>query len=90
VIHKLINSISNKEELPQQGKESVIVPLYKRGEKSYYSNYSVTSLLPTTYKILSNILFSKLTAYVDEITKSWRKLHNDELQNLYSSPNLLG
>jgi len=23
----------------------------------------------------------------DEITRKWRKLHNDELNNLYSSPN---
>jgi hypothetical protein len=29
-IHKLVNSISNKEELPQQWKESVIVPIYRR------------------------------------------------------------
>jgi hypothetical protein len=28
-IHKLINSIRNKEELPDQWKESIIVPIYK-------------------------------------------------------------
>jgi hypothetical protein len=30
-IHRLICSIWNKEELPQQWKESIIVPIYKRG-----------------------------------------------------------
>jgi hypothetical protein len=25
----------------------------------------------------------------DEVTGDWRKLHNEELQNLYSSPNKL-
>jgi hypothetical protein len=30
VIHKLINSIWNKEELPDQWKESIIVPIQKR------------------------------------------------------------
>jgi hypothetical protein len=30
-IHRLICSIWNKEELPQQWKESIIVPLYKKG-----------------------------------------------------------
>jgi hypothetical protein len=30
-IHKLINSIWNKEELPDQWKESLIVPIYKKG-----------------------------------------------------------
>jgi hypothetical protein len=30
VIHKLINSLWNKEELPQQWKESITVPTYKK------------------------------------------------------------
>jgi hypothetical protein len=29
-IHKLINSVSNKEELPDQWKESIIVPIHKK------------------------------------------------------------
>jgi hypothetical protein len=32
-IHKLIISIWNKEELPEEWKESVIVPIYKKGDK---------------------------------------------------------
>jgi hypothetical protein len=30
-IHKLINSVWNKEELPDQWKESIIVPIHKKG-----------------------------------------------------------
>jgi hypothetical protein len=52
-IHKLIISIWNKEELPEEWKESIIVPVYKKGD---CSSYRGISLLPTTYKILSNIL----------------------------------
>jgi len=33
-IHKLINYIWNKEELPQQQKECTAVPLYKKGDKT--------------------------------------------------------
>jgi hypothetical protein len=33
VIHKLINCIWNKEELHYQWKESIIVPVHKKGEK---------------------------------------------------------
>ena len=33
-IHKLIISIWNKEELPEEWKESIIVPIYKKGIKN--------------------------------------------------------
>jgi len=55
-IHKCIISIWNKEELPEEQKELIIVPIYKKGDKTHCSNYSGISLLPTMYKILSNIL----------------------------------
>jgi len=38
-IQKLINSIWNKEELLQQWKESVIVPIYKKGTRTDCINY---------------------------------------------------
>jgi hypothetical protein len=38
-IHKLIRSIWNKEELPQQWKESIIVPIYIKGDKAECNNY---------------------------------------------------
>jgi hypothetical protein len=66
-IHKLINCIWNKEEMPEQWKESIIVPIYKKGNKTDCSNYRGISLLSTSYKILFNIFLSRLTPYVDEI-----------------------
>ena len=53
-IHKLI-SIWNKEELPEEWKESVIVPIYKKGDKhivvtieAYYFCQLCTKLYPTS------------------------------------------
>jgi hypothetical protein len=66
-IQKLINSVWNKEELPGQWKESIIVPLHKKGDKIDCNNYRGISLLSTSYKILSNILLSRLGPYIDEI-----------------------
>jgi sorting nexin-29 len=66
-IHKLIIAIWNKEELPEEWKESVIVPIHKMGDKREYNNYRGISLLPTTYKILSNILLSRLIPFAEEI-----------------------
>jgi hypothetical protein len=38
-IHKLIRLIWNKEELPHQWKESVVVPIHKKSDKTDCSNY---------------------------------------------------
>ena len=65
---KLINSVWNKEELPEQWKESVTVPISKKGDKTDCSNHRAISLLSTAYKILSNILLSRLTTFAEGIT----------------------
>jgi len=66
-IHKLIISIWNKEELPEEWKESIILPIDQKGDKTGCSNYRGISLLPTMYKILSSILLSRLTPHAEEI-----------------------
>jgi hypothetical protein len=35
----LINSIWNKEKLPEQWKESIILPIYKKDDKTNFSDY---------------------------------------------------
>jgi hypothetical protein len=49
-IHKLINSVWNKNELPVQWMESIIVPVHKKGEKTDCSKYRGISLLSTSFK----------------------------------------
>jgi hypothetical protein len=49
--YKLTDSVYNKEVLPQQWKESIIVHIYKKGDKIDCSNYGGLSLLPATCKI---------------------------------------
>jgi hypothetical protein len=50
-IHFII-SIWNKEELPEEWKELLTVPIYKNGDKTDCSNYRGISLLPTTTNYL--------------------------------------
>jgi hypothetical protein len=68
-INSLICSIWNKEELPQQWKEYIILPNYKKGEKTDCNSYGGISLLSTAYKILSNIFRARSTTYVNEVTE---------------------
>jgi hypothetical protein len=46
---------------------SIIAPIYKKVDKTDCRNYRDISLLPTTYKVLSSILLSRLTPYAEEI-----------------------
>jgi len=55
-IHKHVISICNKEELPEEWKQSIIVPVYRKGDKTDCSNYTAISLLTATNTIVSNIL----------------------------------
>jgi hypothetical protein len=47
-IHKFTNSIWNKVELPDQWKESIIIPVHKKGDKIGCNNYRGISPLLTT------------------------------------------
>jgi hypothetical protein len=76
-IHKFINSIWNKEELPDQWKESIVVPVHIKVIK-LTNNYRGISLVSTSFKMLPNIPFLKLSSYIDEIIR-------DHLQINYCS-----
>jgi len=58
----------NKEDLPKELKESINVLVYKKGNKTDFSNYRGISLLSTMYKILSNTLPTRLSPCTEEIT----------------------
>ena len=48
-------------------KESIIAPIYKKGETTECSNNRSISLLSNTYKIVSKILLSRLTPNAEEV-----------------------
>jgi len=56
-----------KKKLPEEWKESIIVPIHKKRDKTDRNNYRGIPLLPNTDKILSNILPSRLIPYAKKI-----------------------
>ena len=63
-IHKLIISILNKEELPEELKESIIVPIYKKGDKK-----TVVIIVEYHFSQLPTKFYPRLTAYAEEIVR---------------------
>jgi hypothetical protein len=67
-INKLINSIWNKKDLPDEKKESNIVPIYKKGDETDCSNYRGISLCQKEHKNkerrLCHVHYSVLQVYV--------------------------
>jgi len=53
--------------------DSIIVPIYKKGDIADCRNHRDISLLPNMYKILSSILLSRLTPHAEEIIWDHRK-----------------
>jgi hypothetical protein len=77
VIHELIYSIWNKEELPEQWKESIIAPIHKRGDKTDCNNYCGISMLSISYKMLLRVLENKVLRRIcgpkrGEVMGGWR------------------
>jgi hypothetical protein len=66
-IHKLINYIWKKEELCDQWKKPVVVPVSKKGTETDCCNSHWIALLSISYEILSYILLSVLSPYMDAV-----------------------
>jgi len=66
-LHKLMNTIWEHEEIPEAWRISIICPVHKKGDIMEFENYRGISLLNTTYKLLSNILLTRINPYIKEI-----------------------
>jgi hypothetical protein len=54
------------------------------------NKFSVSRPLPDTLKVFENRVLRRIFGPKrDEVTREWRKLHSEELHNLYSSPSII-
>lgn len=56
----LMQKIWREGTIPQEWKESIVVPLHKRGDEEKVTNYRGISLLCMAYKVYADILRSRL------------------------------
>jgi sorting nexin-29 len=75
-IVELFNNIVDKSQIPQDWETGIVINIYKKGSKSKYENYRGMTLLPTAYKMFTNIMKNKLNAYLEEEECGFRKGHS--------------
>jgi len=71
-LHTIIKDIWQKEKMPTEWNVSIICPIHKKGDIMECSNYRGVSLLNTAYKILSNILFARISPFSENIIGNYQ------------------
>jgi len=66
-IQELILNIQRSENMPNEWNKSIICPIYKKREKSEYSNYRGITLLNITYEILATAINNRLKTYAEDL-----------------------
>lgn len=66
-LHKIILQVWEREDIPEDWRNAIIIPIHKKGDKRDPNNYRGISLLSTSYKVLSKVLQKRLEKYTEEI-----------------------
>jgi hypothetical protein len=85
IISKICLPVSYKKNLKIKIYETVILPVVLYGCETW----SLTLREEHSLRVFENKVLRKIFGTKREEDGSWRKLHNDELHNLYSSPNVV-
>jgi sorting nexin-29 len=72
ILHKIIEKVWETETIPQEWEEELICPIHRKGDPLECQNYRCIILLNTTYKVFSNILYTRLEPYVKKVTGSYQ------------------
>ena len=64
---ELVRQFWEEERIPEEWRETIIVPIHKSGDRDMCENYMGIALGNTAYKILSNIILGKIKPYVEKV-----------------------
>jgi hypothetical protein len=73
----MVRQIWEQERIPEEWKETIIVPVHKRGDRDTCENYREITLGNAAYKILSNIILRKIKPYIEKIMGEYQNRFRD-------------
>jgi hypothetical protein len=71
-IYELIRKVRAQQKIPDEWRRNVICPIHKKGDVLECANYRGLSLLNTTHKVLSNIIYARLLPHTEAQTGSYQ------------------
>jgi hypothetical protein len=63
-LDELVRQICEVERIHVEWRETIIVPIHKRGDRDKCENYRGITLQNAAYKVLSNIILEKIKPFV--------------------------
>jgi hypothetical protein len=76
-MYELERQTWEEERIPEEWKETIIVPINKRGDRDRCGNYRGIALGNAAYKILSIIILGKIKPYIEKFTRDYQNGFTD-------------
>ena len=76
-IYELVRQIWEEERIPEEWNETIIVPIYKKGDRDRCENYRGKALGDAAYKILANVILGKIKSYIEKINGDYQNGFRD-------------
>jgi hypothetical protein len=76
-MYELVRQIWGEERTPEEWKETIIVPIHKKGDRDGYENYRGIALGNAAYKILSKIILEKIKPYIEKVMGDYKNGFKD-------------
>jgi len=78
-MYELVRQVWEEERVPpEEWKETIIVPINKRGDRDRCENYKGIAMGNAAYKILLNIILGKIKPYVEKVMGDYQNGFRDE------------
>lgn len=93
-IQSVFNKIFLQEIIPSSFCKSILIPLYKKGDPNLATNYRGLSLIDTLCKIFTNIIYNRITEWIDnnnilnEYQAGFRKNYST-IDNIFNLVNII-